>query len=311
MNSKSITFNDPYESQCHQSINISNLYINIKNKEYQENFSDIEKNISDKCIRYFKKNDEFESFLEYQKIFINPNNLKDGSTNQYQNKTVMIKRLKKDKQKKEKKEEEKEEEEQKEVEEPKILGRKRKGSPTQGKHTKYSNDNLYRKIKSNLLDIIYEFLNNKIIEVYKDNPNYNLKKDILRKIEQDQIVNSNIIFNQNFLSKTLKEIFSVDISHKYKCEYGHNRNLIKKLLEEKDKDKNDYFSMLFNLTFLDCLNHFRGTMNRPELEGIINFEQFKEKYLNDADYITSLDYVVMNYEDIIMKKKPRKPRIKK
>lgn len=306
MSNKSISFNEPYETQYQQSLNISNLYINIKNKEYQENEEDIEKNISDKCVRYYKMNGEFESFLEYKKIFINLNYIKDGSTNQYQNKTIMHKKLKKSKEEEVEKEKV---EEHKEVEEPKILGRKRKGSLIKGKHDKYSNDNLFRKVKSNLLDIIYEFLNNKIIEVYKDNPKYYIKKNILKKIEQDQIVNSQIKFNKEFLSKTLKEIFSVDISHKYKCGLAHNRNLIKKLLEEEDKGKFNYFSKLFNLTFFDCLNHFRGTQKTPELEGIINFEKFKEKYNNDIDYINSLEFVVMNYEVIINNKKSRKPRI--
>ena len=315
MNNKSIPLNEPYE-MINQQLNLSNIFINIKNKEYQEhNTFDIEKNNSSKIIKYLKKSDDFESFLECKNIIINPNksffNINDYSINQYQTKAAMIQRLKKEKE--ENKEEEKEEEEVKEestIEKQSHLGRKRKNSSMKGKHNKYSSDNLYRKIKSNLLDIVYDFINGKIIEIYKDIPKYDIKKDLLKKIRQDEIVNSDIKFNQNFLNKKLKEIFSVDISRKYKLDIGHNKNLIQKLLDDKDIERNKFFNKLFNLTFFDCLLHFRGTTNIPELNGIINFQQFKQNYLNDIDYIKSLDYYVMNYEIIIMNKRARKKRKK-
>ena len=302
MNNKSISLNEPYESINQSVFNLSNIYINIKNKEYQDNNFD----------KYLKKSDNYESFLECKNIFINPNksffNINDYSSNQYQTKAALFQRIKKDKE--ENKEEEKEEEiKDYSTEKQTTLGRKRKNSSERGKHNKYSSDNLYRKIKSNLLDIVYDFINKKIIEIYKDIPDYNIKKDLLRKIVQDQIVNSDIKFNQNFLKEKLKDIFSVDISHKYKCEFDHNEILIKKLLGEEDKERKEYFNKLFNLTFLECLLHFRGAKTIPELDGILKYEQFKQKYLDDIDYIKSLDYVIMNYEEIIKNKRPRKRRV--
>ena len=311
MNNKSIPLNEPYETINQQFLNISNIFINLKNKEYQEHNCDIEKNNSTKILKYLKKSDDLESFFECKNIIINPNksffNINDYSINQYQKNSTLFQRLKKEKE--ESKEEEKEEEiKEFIIERRSNLGRKRKNSCIKGKHNKYSSDNLYRKIKSNLLDIVYDFINAKIVEIYKDIPTYDIKKDILRKIKQDDIVNSDIIFNQKFLNKKLIEIYSVDISSKYKLDIGHNKNVINKLLEDTDIERKNYFNKLFNLTFFDCLLHFRGTTNIPELNGIINFEQFKTKYLNDNDYIKSLDYVVMNYEIIIMNKRARKKR---
>ena len=70
--------------------------------------------------------------------------------NQFQSKDFMKPKMKNEK------EEIKENETEEEIEVviPKMMGRKRKDSPTKGKHNKYSNDNLYRKIKSNLLNIL-------------------------------------------------------------------------------------------------------------------------------------------------------------
>lgn len=329
MNNKSISINEPYEINYQQTLNFSNVSINRENKVYEEKNFDFEKSNNDKYFKNGKKSEELEPFSEYKKMFIitkNTNNNKiDCSKNLFNSQTFNFKHTKveKDEEKKggygeEKKEENKDEENEEEKQEEnkkiyngkknKFMGRKRKNSLEKGNHDKYSVDNLYRKIKSNLLNILYIFINYKIIEVYKDIPNYDLKKDVLRKIEQKQIVNSGIEFNQKFLKKKLKDIFSVDISHKYRCKLDYNKKVINKLLKQKDKVKKKYFKSLFNLTFLDCLKHFRGSKTIPILDGIKSFEQFKVKFINDNNYLDSLDYYVMNYENVIMNKNSRKPR---
>lgn len=302
MNTKVISLNEPYESIKQQPITLTNIFISLKNKEYEEN-----NNTENNFFKKTRKAEDFESFFEYKNIFLNQNNISinfnDQTMNQFQSKDFMKPKMKNEK------EEIKENETEEEIEVviPKMMGRKRKDSPTKGKHNKYSNDNLYRKVKSNLLNILYEFINSKIKEEYKNIPKYNVKKNILRKIEQKQIVNSNIAFNQNFLSKTLRKIFSVEISHKYKCNYNHNENLINYLIDEQN-EKREKFASLFDLTFLDCINHFRGTKYFQELNGMMTYGEFKEKYKDDNDYIKSMDYIVNNYETIIMNKKSRKSK---
>ena len=203
----------------------------------------------------------------------------------------------------------KEEEKEEAIGEKKLLGRKRKDSLTEGKHTKYSHDNLYRKIKSIILHLVYLFINTKINEIYKNEPDYDKEKDELKKIEQSQVINSNIKFNQNFLNETLEHIFSVNISHKYKkYDLDHNKNLIKKLLNDKNIKRRQILHNLFTKTFLDCLEHFRGTKNIDELEGITTFDEIKVKYQNEPDYLASLEYKLKQYEKIIRNQKGRNKR---
>ena len=206
----------------------------------------------------------------------------------------------------------KEEEKVETIEEKKLLGRKRKDSLTEGKHNKFSHDNIIRKIKSIILHIIYLFINDKIKEIYKNEPGYDKEKDELKKIEQSQVINSDIKFNQNFLNETLEHIFTVNISHKYKkYNLEHNKNLINRLLNDKNIKRRQIFHNLFTKTFFECLEHFRGTKNIYELEGINTFDKIKAKYENDPDYLASLEYKLKFYEDIVRNQKGRKKRIKR
>ena len=190
-------------------------------------------------------------------------------------------------------------------------GRKKKGSLIKGNHDKYSSDNLIRKIKGIIINILFSFINLTIHEKYKNEPDYNIDKDKLMKIKQDQTVNSNIGFNQNFLKETLENIFSVDISGKYK-KYNseHNRNLIIKLLNDNNMERRQIFHNLFTKTFLECLEHFYGIKNINELEGIETFDKYKEKSREDNDYLASLEYTLKNYETIIRNKRGRKRKDK-
>ena len=205
----------------------------------------------------------------------------------------------------------KEEEKEETIGEKKLLGRKRKDSLTEGKHNKFSHDNMNRKIKCLILHFVYLFINCKISELYKNEPGYIKEKYELKKIEQSQVVNSNIRFNQNFLNETLEHIFSVNISHRYKkYDLEHNKNLINRLLNDKNIKRRQIFHNLFAKTFLECLEHFRGTKNIHELEGIKTFDKIKGKYEDDPDYLASLEYKLKIYEDIVRNQKWRKKRIK-
>ena len=162
-------------------------------------------------------------------------------------------------------------------------GRKKKDSLIKGKHDKFYSDNLIRKIKSIILHNLNIFINSTIHEIYKNEPNYDMEKDKLMKIKQEQIVNSNIEFNKKFVEETLEHIFSVDISGKFK-KYNpdHNRNLIFKLLNDNNIERRQIFRNLFTKTFLECLEHIRGTKHINELEGINTFEEaesLKGRYL--------------------------------
>ena len=192
-----------------------------------------------------------------------------------------------------------------------LLGRKRKGDSGIGSHSKYSDDNLRRKCKHLVLDNDLKFLNEKIKEKYNGNIGHGIFVKQLLIINQKQKSDNTIQSNKDFLKKTLGEIFSENISSKYTTyKPCHNKLLINELKNEKDEDKKNYFKKLFSITFIDSLKHYRGTENIEELKGMKGFNDIKSKYKDDTDYLKSLEYYIMNYEEILNKKRVRKSKKK-
>lgn len=126
-------------------------------------------------------------------------------------------------------------------------------------------------------------------------------------MNQKQKANANVIFNREFLYKSLKDIFSENISTKYTIlPLNYNKILIEQLMNEHDKYKRLYFQNLFNLTFIQCLNHFRGKEIINELIGLTKLEEIKEKYNFEDVYFNNLIYYFLRYEEIIYNKRIRK-----
>ena len=193
--------------------------------------------------------------------------------------------------------------------EKKLLGRKLKNSDESGDHNKFSDDNLSRRCKHIILDKLYCFINYLIKNIYND---FNLpdeNRKILLKISQRQAINSKVDYNINFMNKKLKDIFSDNISTKYRRYLPqHNKILIEELLNEKDETKRVLFEKIFNLTFLDCLKHFRGEINIKELEGFAKLNEVCEEFKKEKDweyYKRQFKYFIYNFETIIMSKKNR------
>ena len=102
------------------------------------------------------------------------------------------------------------------------------------------------------------FINKKIKSLYSYDDEKIIKEKQLFKLKQNQPMSSRIDYNKDFLEKTLGKIFSGDISSKYSCDpLTHNKKLIESLINDKDEKKRNIFINIFNLTFLDCLKHFR------------------------------------------------------
>ena len=199
----------------------------------------------------------------------------------------------------------------KENKEKKLLGRKKREDSGSGDHNKFSDDNLRRKVKHLVIDSAFKFINEKIKKIYNGNIGHGIYVKKLFIINQKQITEASIQFNKDFLNKTLGDIFSEDISQRY-TSYNphHNQTLIKALINEKDEDKKTYFKKLFNITFKDCLKHFRGSQKVEELEGMKGFNDIKPKYKDDIDYLSCLESNIMNYEEKINNKKTRKSKKK-
>ena len=191
-----------------------------------------------------------------------------------------------------------------------ILKKKRGRNCTRltgGVHNKYSDDNLRRKCKHLVLKSVFNFINEKIRIIYDNHINQGLLTKQLLTINQKQISDATILFNKNFLYKSLKDIFSVSISSRY-TNYleTHNKTLINFLMkEEEDENKKEYFNGLFNLRFIDCLEHFRGTADYFHLDGLTTFDEIKSEFEKDKNYLDILTKYIFEYENIIMNKKGR------
>ena len=177
---------------------------------------------------------------------------------------------------------------------------------TGGEHNKFSDDNLRRKVKHLVLKNVFDFINEKIRSMYSDINKGIFTKQLLT-INQKQISDATILFNKKFLEKPLKDIFSVEISKRY-TNYleSHNKNLINFLMnEEEDENKRVYFNNLFNLKFIECLEHFRGTADYINLEGMKTFDEIKDDFVKDKNYLDVLTNYVEEYENITRNKKER------
>ena len=186
------------------------------------------------------------------------------------------------------------------------FGRKRARSGLERKHNKFTDDNLRRKCKHIVLSSIMDFINEKLYILYKGNLGQGINIKKLLTLNYNQKSNVIVQYNKDFLNKTLGDIFSEDISSRFtNFPKEHNKNLIEILRKESDESKRNYFNKLFNLTFLQSLEHFRGSETINELIGLKKYNEIINKFEFDNDYITCLNYYIHNFEIIINNKKSR------
>ena len=183
-----------------------------------------------------------------------------------------------------------------------------------GEHNKFTDDNLMKKYKNIVLESLLKFINQKIKELYSNDSKKALKKKQLFKLSQNKNDSSNVEYYKLFLHKNVKDIFSGDISTKYKrftC--SHNKELIKDLFDENDESKRIIFEKIFNLSFLECLEYFRGTNFREELLGMNTFDKYCEEKIfgnNAHEYKNILQIFIDNFEKIVIDKKSRNKKKK-
>jgi len=85
--------------------------------------------------------------------------------------------------------------------------------------------------------------------------------------------------------------------------------VIEKVLQEK-KDK---FEILFNITFIECLEHFIGIKQHDELKGLTLFNECKDKivkkYKEDGEnYYQNLELFMTEFKERINNAKPRQKK---
>ena len=188
---------------------------------------------------------------------------------------------------------------------PIILNDISKGEKEYLRKKRSVSDNEIKKGRNILLNSIFRFVNKKIRIIFNNDIGKGISIKQFVKISKKDLNHSNVEFDKNYLNTKLKEIFSGDISGKF-TNFLINKN--EKLLQNLIKI--DYFKELFELTFLQCIEHINGTKFIPLLEG---FETLDEILLNEEEKLKENDienykYIIENYKQCVENKFSRKPR---
>ena len=188
--------------------------------------------------------------------------------------------------------------------EKKMLSKKRKKKLLKG-------DNLIKNIRATIIKYITDFINEKIrILLNNKIGKSNCIKQFLQ-IAMEKLYHSKVDDDKNFLKIKLKDIFSFKISGKYTNYLDeHNKKLVEYLIIHEKTGK--YFKSLFDLSFLNCLDHINGKNNYNLLDGLAKVNQIIEKEEKDLDEYEKEYYknFLNDYENIINDKNSRKARKK-
>ena len=201
-------------------------------------------------------------------------------------------------------------------------GRKTKNSNIESKHTKYSSDNMMRKIKNKAIESS-RLLTNKILnEEFKIYHDCNFQYKEFRKIQGSFGQELNIKYNFWFYQITIKEIFCLEISNKYsEIQKSSNKELIDFLYSEKNKDKFIKTKKLLDMPFHQFYHDvFLGENpewkkmygidendNKFEIEYLLKNleEEEKDDTYEEKNYINDINSLAHNYENFFLEKKPR------
>ena len=181
--------------------------------------------------------------------------------------------------------------------EEKVLKKKR-GRPRNNnskkkikEHTKEDNDNILKKFRTIIIYGITEFLNEKIKEDFP--------KDKILKIPYKLISDTTVKGDIEFIKKTLKEIFSSEISKKFKRkDRNYNKILIQKMYEKEKYKK------LLDKTIEDCIKQIKNEDDEilKGLKGKFNVKKYLKKEKPNSSYVVKVDKTFRNYEEIIYKR---------
>ena len=165
-------------------------------------------------------------------------------------------------------------------------------------HSKFSNDNIKRRIKGLFNNYIVNLLNDLIKKKFRKTKIKFVKMDI--KNTKD----IGIEFNRNLLSKPIKEII-IDVSNKYQ-DLNNNKNCIKFIKEQKN---NEEIINLLNMSYKDIYCNYYLVSKDSEN----SFEAHKEKVLETCgkEYLEKFVNNAEGFIDFFTNGKNRKARKQK
>ena len=212
-------------------------------------------------------------------------------------------------------------EEIKELKEFKLLGQKRESE----NHTKFAFDNLVRKIKSKLVSAILIILNKSLqkeekkeiktpLKETQKQKKGDIKSECFLKPEQSIMLDTKVKYNLDLLKMTLREIFSKNVSEKVKNyskehQLDYNKNFIEKIKDDERKEKTN---AILDMTFLQCMEHYRGSKRYDVLSGLeIEYEKDIEQMSDDVEYMENFIEHLKYFEVLYANKKSRNSKKKK
>jgi len=184
----------------------------------------------------------------------------------------------------------------------KKIGRKPKTSIMKSNHTKFSHDNILRKLKVKFFSKFINYINSLILSKYRN------KIKILKPLKGELSQNNNIKFNNNLLNTKLKDIFSsYEINGKFKLkDKYYNKEVINSIYEGNISE----LINIFEMTFFEIFQIFRDLNENEKLNGmekldsVIREIKLKE---NNEEYLNKFKSVAMNFENYYLCKNARKP----
>ena len=197
-------------------------------------------------------------------------------------------------------------------------GRKRNDNSNRQEHNKNSSDNIIKKIKTQLFVYLLKFLNNMFKFEKEQKGLCKLDYKIINQMNKDNDI--------ELLKKTLKDLFSSDISTKYISKSSDfNRKLIQKIIKREEEVK-DYETVLFvlNMTFGEWFDLFRYKKDIKDIQkeyqqiDNIKFDKIAKSFVyvdnllhkmkeeHDEKYFSLITFYIYNYEKWFAIKSPRK-----
>ena len=179
------------------------------------------------------------------------------------------------------------------VNKKKKTGRKPKTSIVRSIHTKYSRDNILRKIKVKFLSKLISHINRIIMR------KYNNKIKVLLPLKGSVSQNNTINFNQKLLNSKLKDVFvNYEINGKFRLyKDNYNKQVIESIYEKNIQELIE----ILEITFLDAFNIFKNiNINEsPKLNGMDKLDKVIEEIKmkeSSEDYIDKFKNIAMNFE---------------
>ena len=211
----------------------------------------------------------------------------------------------------------------------KSKGRKAKDSRNlniESKHTKYSPDNMMRKIKNKVIESSRLLINKVLNDEINNNKNikFTLSHKEFRKIQGSFSQELNIKYNFWFYQIKIKDIFCLEISNKYTAiEKSSNKELIEYL--SLPLNNNNYiktknlldmpFHQFYHDIFLGQDENWKkyygikDSENKYQIQHLLkNLEEEEQGVVNDKNkkYINDINELAHHYEEFFLEKKPRK-----